>query len=277
MDFKIALAGDLGSGKSTVAALLSQKTGAEIYSTGRICRALAEQKGLPIDRFNVYMETHPEVDREIDDGLIALSARKGKLIIDSRMAWHFVTGCFSVYLSTDPRISAERILKDQRSGESFSTVEEAMERIAARRESEDKRYYEKYGVRIKDMRSYDFVLDTTYISPEVVSDEILRALKLYIAGDSGREARISAERIFYRPDAVQMDLLSGRRAELRMNAPVPLPTVTEKDGRYYLTGSAEAALAYTVHGVRLLPCRIDPCPPDLPSDGYYPLTEFSHI
>lgn len=276
MDFKIALAGDLGSGKSTVAALLSERTGAEIYSTGQICRALAEKKGLPIDHFNIYMETHPEVDREIDDGLIALSEKPGKLIIDSRMAWHFVSGCFSVYLSTDPRVSAERILSDNRSGECFSGVEEAMERIEARRSSEDKRYYEKYGVRIKDMRSYDFVLDTTHISPVRVADEILRALAVHTEGRLSREARISAGRIYYRPDDVQMDLLAGLRAELRMNAQIFIPTVTEKNGRYYLTGHPEAALAYAVHGFDLLPCRIDDCPPTLPESGYYPLTEFPH-
>ena len=40
MSFKISLAGDLGSGKSTVGKILSRKLGAEVYSTGTIQRQI---------------------------------------------------------------------------------------------------------------------------------------------------------------------------------------------------------------------------------------------
>ena len=42
---KISLAGDLGSGKSTVTDLLLAATGAERYTTGKIMRVLAAARG----------------------------------------------------------------------------------------------------------------------------------------------------------------------------------------------------------------------------------------
>ena len=60
MTDKISLAGDLGSGKSTVANILVERLGAEYYSTGSIVRGIAERMGMTIGELNVYMESHPE-------------------------------------------------------------------------------------------------------------------------------------------------------------------------------------------------------------------------
>ena len=94
---KISLAGDLGSGKSTVSDILISKLGAEYYSTGSIVRGVAEKMNMTVVELNKYMETHPEIDTMIDDGLRELSSDPRLLIIDSRMAWHFTEGTFKVY------------------------------------------------------------------------------------------------------------------------------------------------------------------------------------
>ena len=109
MKDKISLAGDLGSGKSTLSKILTERLGMEYYSTGTICREVATRHGISVGEMNKYMETHPELDHEIDDGLSALSEVDRPLLIDSRMAWHFTKGTFRVYLSTDLLTSAARI------------------------------------------------------------------------------------------------------------------------------------------------------------------------
>ena len=43
MKDKISLAGDLGSGKSTVSKIIIDRLGAEYYSTGAIVRSVAEK------------------------------------------------------------------------------------------------------------------------------------------------------------------------------------------------------------------------------------------
>ena len=108
---KISLAGDLGSGKSTVGKILAKALGAAVYSTGTIQRRIAEEMGMTTLQLNQYMETHPEIDGKIDDGLRALEAEDADLIIDSRMAWHFVPSSFAVYMAADAYVSAERILE----------------------------------------------------------------------------------------------------------------------------------------------------------------------
>ena len=97
MDNKISLAGDLGSGKSTVSAILIERLGAKYYSTGAIVRSIADSRNMTVVELNKYMETHPEIDHEIDAGIAALSESPESLIIDSRMAWHFTKGTFKVY------------------------------------------------------------------------------------------------------------------------------------------------------------------------------------
>ena len=46
---------------------------------------------------------------------------------------------------------------------------------ARRRQSEQARYMHLYGVDIKDLKNYDFVIDTSDISPETVAGRIAEA------------------------------------------------------------------------------------------------------
>lgn len=179
---KISLAGDLGSGKSTVGKILAARENLEFYSTGTIQRAIASQYGMTTYELNKYMETHPEIDDEIDNGLKALEKTDKRLVIDSRMAWHFVPSSFSVYLSTEITVSARRIMRAKRDSEPFSSLEEAVESLRLRRASESKRYFSLYGVDIKDMNNYDLVLDTSVAPPEKVADAILYYYKLWQEG-----------------------------------------------------------------------------------------------
>ena len=176
MQDKISLAGDLGGGKSTVANILIERLGAEYYSTGAIVRSIAESRGMTVGELNKYMETHPEIDHEIDAGIAALSEDERFLIIDSRMAWHFTQGTFKVYLSCDIETSALRIMHANRKGEHNSTLEETIDCTRSRRESEKKRYTEQYGVDIKDLSNYSLIVDTTVATPDQVADRIAREI-----------------------------------------------------------------------------------------------------
>ena len=175
MAVKISLAGDLGSGKSTVGKLLAEKFGAQMYSTGTIQRELAAKMNMTTLELNKYSETHPEVDDMIDDGLRALNEKDVSVVIDSRMAWHFVPSSFSVYMSADPAVAAARIMNAGRESEPFENLDEAVRSIAERRQSEQARYMHLYGVDIKDLKNYDFVIDTSDISPETVAGRIAEA------------------------------------------------------------------------------------------------------
>ena len=258
MGNKISLAGDLGSGKSTVAKLLIEALGAEYYSTGAIVRAVAEKRGMSVADLNVYMETHPEIDKEIDDGLVALSEDARALVIDSRMAWHFTKGTFKVYLSTDAEVAALRIMNAGRTGESTGSLAQQVSETKRRRASEQKRYSEKYGVDIQDFANYDLVVDTTYATPEEISACILAAFRLKNEGQAFAHAMLCPERLSYVDDAVDAEQIRILSMKLEVGQAVPDVLVAEKDGEFYVKSGLPSALAYAFNMNSLIPALLVP-------------------
>ena len=175
---KISVTGDLGSGKSTVCRYLKENFGLNVYSIGLIQRSLAVKYNMDVCAFNKYMETHPEIDEEIDAELTEIGKRDEDMVLDSRMAWHFVPESFKVFLSVDLDAAARRIMTDQRGTvESYTTMEEAKNKLIERKRSENMRYITKYGVDCSKPENYDLIINTTDISPEQVAKAIMSKLK----------------------------------------------------------------------------------------------------
>ncbi len=259
---KISLAGDLGSGKSTVSKILIDRHGAEYYSTGAIVRSIAEKHGMSVTELNIYMETHPEIDTEIDDGLVALSEVDKLLIIDSRMAWHFTKGTFRVYLSTDIETSALRIMYANRKGEHNSTLEETIECTRSRRESEKKRYTEQYGVDIKDLSNYSLIVDTTVATPDEIAECICDAFAKWQQDKSYERVFLSPERIHFPERELDGDSLSPKTAILESGGELTDITVCEKDGEFYLVDGFESAMAYVFRFSTFIPAKLVKAEPD---------------
>ncbi len=260
MKDKISLAGDLGSGKSTVSEILISSLGAQYYSTGAIVRSIAEKHGMSVTELNVYMETHPEIDREIDDGLVALSDVDKFLIIDSRMAWHFTRDTFKVYLSADIETSALRIMNANRQGEHACSLEETMEQTRARRESEKKRYKEQYGVNIKDLSNYSLVVDTTIATPAQVAECITLGFENWKKNREYKAIFVSPERLFYPDTEISGEEVSSLSSKLDEGEQIPEVTVFERDGEFYLRGGLASALAYSFNMSTFIPARLVPDP-----------------
>ena len=258
---KISLAGDLGSGKSTVSDILISKLGAEYYSTGAIVRSIAAKHGMTVGELNVYMETHPEIDHEIDDGLRELSDVDKFLIIDSRMAWHFTSGTFKIYLSTDIETSALRIMNANRQGEHAATLEETIAQTRARRESEKKRYLEQYGVDIKDLTNYALIVDTTNATPDEVAECISDSFERWKSDRSFTMAYVSPERLYYPDDGADNDAVERLSSMLESGADIPEVKVCERDGEFYLVDGLESALAYSFNMSTFIPAKLTSAAP----------------
>lgn len=170
--FRISITGDLGSGKSTVMKILADRHTVERVSAGTIQREMAKSMGMTIEQFNRFMEGDPQFDKKLDDYLASYDGKEGNYIFDSRLAWHFIPSTLSIYLKVDPRVAAERIFNADRSDEKYSSVDEALEKISARRESEVRRYKEFYNLEVLDLSNYDCVIDTTSLTPEEVAKKI---------------------------------------------------------------------------------------------------------
>jgi CMP/dCMP kinase len=180
---KITITGDLGSGKSAVSKILCARTGYNYISTGQIQRKLALEMGIDTLEMNRLADTDPSIDERIDGIFIALGDDPKPYVVDSRMAWFFLPNSFKIYLQTDLQISAARILNDpDRNSEQYETMEEAMKKIKARKESENARFLTKYNADCGNMHNFNVVINTNTRSPEMVAELILNFLTLQVEG-----------------------------------------------------------------------------------------------
>lgn len=173
----ISIAGNIGSGKSSVARRISEITGLPMISTGALFRELAARRGLTVLELNQRAETDHSIDDEVDGHLRRLSESGDPAVIDSRMAWHFVPRSFKVYLVVDPLVAVARVYGAVRDDERYETVDEAAEDVLARQRVEAERYLDLYGVHVDDWRNYDLIIDTSRTGIVEVADLALSQLE----------------------------------------------------------------------------------------------------
>ncbi|MEK9177009.1 MAG: AAA family ATPase [Patescibacteria group bacterium] len=172
----ITIAGSQGSGKSSTAKLIAKELGYRHFSSGDLFREIAKERDLSIEAINLTAEDQKEIDYMVDERLRSMKDEEG-LVIDSRLAFHWMPESFKVYLSLDPDTAAERIynhiMTEGRTSQTAQSVAEAREKINVRVASERKRYFDLYGLDPTDPKHFNLVIDTkTNDLPSVVSSVI---------------------------------------------------------------------------------------------------------
>lgn len=170
----ISISGELASGKSTIIDILLNELDYGIYRNGEYFRKLAKEKNMSVTEFNEYVENHPEIDRQIENSAAEYAKEHDNFIIDARLGWYAVPESFKVYVTVDIDEAAKRAFNDanRKETENFDTVEEQKEDIQKRYKLENERYFNLYGIHKEDLSNYDFVIDTTNITPEEAANKI---------------------------------------------------------------------------------------------------------
>ncbi len=153
----ITVAGQIGSGKTEVCRELHRRKSWKVISAGSIVRQMAIEHNMSVLEFNEYAKAHPEIDQKIDSGLASLANSPDSLIIDSRLAWHFLPGAIKVYLIVDRLTGAKRVFHASRSDESHASPEAAQIDNAERQRLEQERFFRLYKINagLAQLRSGD--------------------------------------------------------------------------------------------------------------------------
>lgn len=183
----ITITGTLGSGKSSTVDLVAKKLGFKRFSSGNFMRKIALEMHTSLNELNLKAEKGNEIDTRIDDE-VKKEGKKNQIVIDSRLAFHWIPESFKVYLDLPPEIAKGRILNNlkenklRRESEESLTADEIYKKIISRRESEIKRYKELYGIdNYTDKNNFDLVIDTNKNNLNQVVDIVISEYKKWRA------------------------------------------------------------------------------------------------
>lgn len=181
----ITIAGKPGSGKSTTSKGLARTLTYQHFSSGDFFRAIGKERGIDVFQANLAAEADTTMDELVDQKLQQLGANQDNMIIDSRMAWHWMPYSFRVYLDLDLDIAAERIFHtldiERLEAEHIpETAPEYAQQLQQRLNSEIKRYMNLYQANPYDTSNYDLVVDSATNTPTEVQQIILDAYKNWV-------------------------------------------------------------------------------------------------
>ncbi|WP_410814275.1 AAA family ATPase [Micromonospora sp. 067-2] len=172
----IVFNGDLGSGKSTVSVEIAKRLGMRRVSVGDLYREMAQQRQMTALQLNLHAELDQAVDGYVDQLQRNIAASGERLVMDSRLAWHFFTDALKVHMITEQGEAARRVLaRPSGPAESYGSLEEAKAKLRERSESERNRFIVRYGVDKARLRNYDLICDTTRASAAEVVAHIIGA------------------------------------------------------------------------------------------------------
>ncbi len=174
----ITLAGNAGSGKSTVGKLLANKLSWQRYSMGDVRAKMAEDKGMTIDELNKLGEESEETDIPVDNYARELGEKEDDFVMDGWIAWNFIPHSLKVFLTVDEDEGARRIFEHRKEGgrtdePAYETIEQTKQTVRARVASNAARYKKYYDIRWDDVDKMDLVIDTTNLTPEQVVEQIV--------------------------------------------------------------------------------------------------------
>ncbi len=253
----LTISGDVGGGKSVLADRLVRRYEADRYSTGTVQRNIAKRMGVTTLELNQLAETDKSIDDQIDGVFKALAKSRKNLVVDSRMAWHFLPMSFKIKLEVAPEIAALRIGKDNtRVGEGDTSADVILKSILDRRISETERFKRYYDADITDKDNYDIVVNSFGVTPDAVENIVVECIEAWRAQKPFERHWVAPKSLLPTADLAKFD-------ESALNKGLPslghwgdsMPQIIDHKGLYYIQGGHEEVYNAIRSGMPLIPVR----------------------
>lgn len=169
----VAVSGKPGAGKTTYAKAISQALNLRYVSIGALFREIALKRGVELLSFHKLAEKDKGYDLAIDN-LALEEAKRGNVVVEGHLAGWVLKDVadLKIYFTAPLEARASRISKRD-----CKSLEDALQEIRLREESNRKRYLEIYGYDLADLSVYDLVINTDKWSKEYLTETVVSMVK----------------------------------------------------------------------------------------------------
>lgn len=174
----IRVGGHLGAGKTTLCKKLAEHLGYQYSYTGGVFREMAKERGLTIEEFYSQLVADPALEKSVDDRQIDLMMSRDNLVMEGRIT-AFLPCAFrpvNLFIKVD---EVEGVRRQMNRPENHGrTIYEMLVLSRKRVREERERYQLLYEIPDHlDEKCYHLVVDSTYLSPEELLQEVIRQIE----------------------------------------------------------------------------------------------------
>ncbi len=183
----ITINGYPGSGKTTIAKRLADTLGYKHFYMGKIRREAAKKRGMTLAEYNAFGETNPITDNEVDELVKKLGKSEDNLVVESRTGWYLIPHSIKIFITVDPLVGAERVFKELQStthrneDKELKNIDEVLSSHQKRMTSDQLRYQKYYNIDYAAPENFDFIIDTTKLTPDEVFNKTMLFIKQKIS------------------------------------------------------------------------------------------------
>lgn len=170
----MAVSGRHGAGKSTLAKAIAEHFNLKYVSAGRIFREMAKRRGMNLVEFTKYTETHPKIDRRIDERM-KKEAEEGEKVLDSQLAYFFSKEFNPINILV---LAKKEDIVQRVSEREPLPLKKAREEVETREENEKKRFKKLYGVKLWDPKDFDIMINTSRVTEDEAKGLAIQACEI---------------------------------------------------------------------------------------------------